>query len=57
MGGFPSCPQPHSGMIPLRGPRSFPNGPGVEEVLHVPGIPSAAAGQLDPPTCRPMVRG
>lgn len=57
MGGFPSCPQPHSGMVPLRGPRSFPNGPGAEEVLHVPGIPSAAAGQLDPPTCRPMVRG
>ncbi len=56
MCGFPSCPQPHSGLVPLRGPRPFRNWPGAEEALHVPGIPSAAAGRLDPLTCRPMVR-
>ena len=56
MGGFLSFPEPHSGMIPLRGPRSFRNGPGAGEVLHAPGFPNAAAGQLNPLTCRQMVR-
>lgn len=55
MGGFPSYPKLHSGMNPLRGPRPFRNGPGVEETLHVSGFSSAAARQLNPLTCRQMV--
>lgn len=56
MGGFLSFPEPHSGMIPLRGPRPFRNGPGAEGALPLPGFPNAAARQLNPLTCRPMVR-
>lgn len=57
MGGFPSCPELHSGVVPLRGPRSFRNGPRAEEVLHVPGLADVAAARLNPSTGRPMVRG
>ena len=56
MGGFPSYPELHSGMTPFRSPRPFRNGPGAEEALHVPGFPNAAAKQLNPLTCRQMVR-
>lgn len=57
MGGFPSYPELHSGVGPLRGSRPFRNGPGAEQVLHAPGFPKAAAARLNPLTGRPMVRG
>lgn len=55
MGGFLSYPELHSGVVPPRA-RSFRNGPDAGEVLHLPGFPNAAAGQLNPQTRRPMVR-
>lgn len=57
MGGFPNYPELHYGMAPRRGPRSFRQAPGMEETLHAPRFYNAAAGQLNPRTCRPRVRG
>lgn len=57
MGGFPNYPELHYGMTPRRGPRSFRQAPGMEETLHAPRFYNAAAGQLNPRTCRPRVRG